>query len=224
MAMPRRAGGDQHRTLRGRRRGAGSRGERGDHGAIPRRRRRRLRDGGVPADRAHHRAVPGEEAVRAAQARLRLPGLGGILVSVGASYDYATEGGTHHAPGDLGALASISGFELLIPGHPAEVDRLLRATYSDPSPTYIRRSVSQNRRALDVESGRMEVVRRGSLATLIAVGPMLDRSLVAAEGLDVTVLYGRASHRSTPVPSSTPPAPGRSSSPSSHATRERSPR
>jgi transketolase len=35
----------------------------------------------------------------------------------------------------------------------------------------------------------MEVVRRGSRATLIAVGPMLDRSLVAAEGLDVTVLY-----------------------------------
>ena len=116
-------------------------------------------------------------------------GLGGTFVSVGASYDYATEGGTHHAPGDVEALAAIPGFELLIPGHPAEVDRLLRATYANPSPTYVRTSVSQNRRGLDVEPGRMEVVRRGSQATLIAVGPMLDRSLEAAEGLDVTVLY-----------------------------------
>lgn len=116
-------------------------------------------------------------------------GLGGTFVSVGASYDYATEGGTHHAPGDVEALAAIPGFELLVPGHPAEVDRLLRATYANGSPTYLRTSVSQNRDALEVDPGRMEVVRRGSQATLLAVGPMLDRALVAAEGLDITVLY-----------------------------------
>jgi transketolase len=116
-------------------------------------------------------------------------GLGATFVSVGASYDYATEGGTHHAPGDIEALGAIPGFELLVPGHPAEVDRLMRETYANGSPTYVRTSVSQNREARDVEPGTMQVVRRGSRATLLAVGPMLDRSLVAAEGLDVTMLY-----------------------------------
>ena len=33
------------------------------------------------------------------------------------------------------------------------------------------------------------MVRRGGSATVIAVGPMLDRTLAAVEGLDVTVLY-----------------------------------
>lgn len=65
----------------------------------------------------------------------------------------------------------------------------MRATYANGSPTYLRTSVSQNRQALDIEPGIMKVVRRGSRATLLAVGPMLDRSLVAAEGLDVSVVY-----------------------------------
>ena len=116
-------------------------------------------------------------------------GLGGTFVSTGASYDYATEGATHHGTGDVGVLLTIPGFEILVPGHPAELDRLLRETYANERPTYLRASVSVNRSALDVTPGRMEVVRRGAGATLIAVGPMLDRTVAAAEGLDVSVLY-----------------------------------
>ena len=116
-------------------------------------------------------------------------GLGGTFVSTGASYDYATEGATHHGTGDIGVLLTIPGFEILVPGHPAELDRLLRATYANARPTYLRASVSVNRTAMDVAPGRMEVVRRGAEATVVAVGPMLDRTVAAAEGLDVSVLY-----------------------------------
>ncbi len=116
-------------------------------------------------------------------------GLGGTFVSTGASYDYATEGATHHGTGDIGLLLTIPGFEILVPGHPAELDRLLRATYANARPTYLRASVSVNRTAMDVAPGRMEVVRRGAGATVVAVGPMLDRTVAAAEGLDVSVLY-----------------------------------
>ena len=35
----------------------------------------------------------------------------------------------------------------------------------------------------------MAVMRRGSRAAVVAVGPMLDTVLAATEGLDVTVLY-----------------------------------
>lgn len=116
-------------------------------------------------------------------------GLGGTFVSVGASYDYGREGATHHAPGDVHVLSSIPGMEILVPGAPAEVDRLIRETYANGAPTYLRTSVAENAEALAVVPGRMEVVRRGSGGPVIAVGPMLDRTLAAVEGLDLTVLY-----------------------------------
>ena len=115
--------------------------------------------------------------------------LGGTFTSTGASYDYAAEGGTHHAPGDVQALGSIPGMQILLPGHGDEVDRLLRATYANEHPTYLRLSVASNAEPFDVEPGRMHVVRRGSEITIVAFGPMLARALEAATDLDASVLY-----------------------------------
>ncbi len=115
--------------------------------------------------------------------------LGGSFISTGASYDYSTEGGTHHSPGDVHALLAIPGFEVLVPGHPAEVEQLLRATYANGRPTYLRTSVAANAEPRDVVPGRLEVVRRGARGTVVAVGPMLERALPAATELDLTVLY-----------------------------------
>src|SRR5829696_3707488 len=65
-------------------------------------------------------------------------GLGGTFVSAGASYDYAASGCTHHAPGDVQALVSIPGMRVLVPGHAEEVGGLMRSTFADGVPTYIR--------------------------------------------------------------------------------------
>jgi len=116
-------------------------------------------------------------------------GLGGTFVGMGGSYDYATEGGTHHAPADVGLMLGIPRMEVLIPGHGDEVDRLLRATYANDKPTYLRASVTSNAESHDGAAGRIEVLRRGARATVLAFGPMLDRALEASEGLDVTVAY-----------------------------------
>jgi transketolase len=116
-------------------------------------------------------------------------GLGGTLISCGASYDYGAEGATHHSPGDVAALLSIPDVEVMVPGTPDELERLLRATYANGRLTYIRASNAENPASFPVESGRIGVVRRGSGATVLAVGPMLGRTLAACEGLDVTVAY-----------------------------------
>jgi transketolase len=116
-------------------------------------------------------------------------GLGGTLASVGAPYDYGTEGGTHHAPGDVGVVLTVPGIEVLVPGCAPEVDVLLRATYANGRLTYLRASLAQNDDAFGVAPGRLHVVRPGSGATVLAVGPVLTRTLAACEGLDVTVLY-----------------------------------
>jgi transketolase len=116
-------------------------------------------------------------------------GLPGTFVSVGGSYDYTAEGFTHHAPGDVQAMLTVPGMQVVVPGTAEELDRLFRATYANDAPTYLRPSTATNAETRDVAIGRLEVVTRGADATVIAVGPMLDRTLEAAADLDVTVLY-----------------------------------
>jgi len=116
-------------------------------------------------------------------------GLGGTFVGVGGSYDYASSGGTHHSPADAGVMLGIPGMEVLIPGHGDEMSVLLRSTYANGRPTYVRASVATNAEGHGSEPGRVQVLRRGADATVLAFGPMLDRTVAAAEGLDVTVAY-----------------------------------
>ncbi len=116
-------------------------------------------------------------------------GLGGTFVGFGGSYDYASSGGTHHAPADVGVMLGIPGMEVFIPGHGDEMDAVLRSTYANGRPTYIRGSLTTNTDAHDVQPGRIQVVRRGTGATVLVFGPMLDRTVAATEGLDVIVAY-----------------------------------
>jgi transketolase len=118
--------------------------------------------------------------------------LGGNFISIGASYDYSTEGMTHPGSGDVQILRSLPGMRIVVPGAAAEFDMLFRASYGDGKPTYYRLSERSNATAHPVAFGRANVIRRGSedaLATVIAVGPMLTATLEATVGLDVTVLY-----------------------------------
>jgi transketolase len=116
-------------------------------------------------------------------------GLQGTFVSVGGSYDYTGEGFTHHSPADVQVMLTVPGMEVLAPGTPDELDRLFRATYADGHPTYLRTTTTANAGSRSVEVGRLDVIKRGAVATVIAVGPMLDRTLAAVDGMDVTVLY-----------------------------------
>ncbi len=115
--------------------------------------------------------------------------LGGNFISTGASYDYGTEGMTHHGTGDVQILCSLPGMQIVVPGSASEFDRLFRAAYANGAPTYYRMSTSENRNEQPVSFGKLLVIREGSRATVIAVGPMLDRVLTATKDMDVTVLY-----------------------------------
>jgi len=116
-------------------------------------------------------------------------GLGGTFISAGAAYDYGESGGTHHAPGDVQALGSIPRVEVLVPGSAPETEALLRASYANGRPTYLRTSVVENREAVELAPGGLTVVRRGTDLTVVAAGPFLSRTLDALGGLDATVLY-----------------------------------
>lgn len=111
------------------------------------------------------------------------------IVSVGASYDYAALGCTHHCPGDVAVLRMLPGMEIVVPGTPVEFDRLFRSAYANSNPTYFRLSERSNPQTYEVEFGRANVLKKGKQATVIAVGPVLPPVLAAVQDLDVTVLY-----------------------------------
>jgi transketolase len=136
-------------------------------------------------------------------------GMRAVLVSVGASYDAARAGRTHQAPEDVALLDTVPGFAVQVPGHPGEVPGLLRRAVaalgdagasggpgsggplgagSEGYSSYIRLSTQANRDALPLSPG-LQVVRPGSRAVVVAVGPMLDPVLGAVASLDVTVAY-----------------------------------
>jgi transketolase len=115
--------------------------------------------------------------------------LGGNFISTGASYDYSTEGMTHHGSADVPILHSLPGMQIVVPGTAGEFDRLFREAYANGSPTYYRLSATSNPVEYSVRFGKLEVVQRGSRATIVAVGPTLSATLPAVKDLDVTVLY-----------------------------------
>jgi transketolase len=88
--------------------------------------------------------------------------LGGLFLSVGASYDYGASGMTHHSPGDVAALSTVPGIEVLLPGTADETERLVRATYANGRPTYMRLQVTPNAHSRELAPGGLTVVRRGS--------------------------------------------------------------
>ena len=115
--------------------------------------------------------------------------LGGNFISIGGSYDYSTEGMTHHGPGDVPILRSLPGMRIVVPGTPTEFDALFREAYASGAPTYYRLGLTRNPDDRPVRLGQLDAVRRGRRATIVAVGPMLAPALAAVADLDVTVLY-----------------------------------
>ncbi|MEU6982265.1 transketolase C-terminal domain-containing protein [Streptomyces sp. NPDC046324] len=115
-------------------------------------------------------------------------GVGGVLVSAGASYDWPAGGLTHMAPGDVALLDTLDGWTVHVPGHPDEAETLLRQAVEGDELVYVRLSLQSNASPRPVTPG-FSTVREGRAGVVVAVGPMLDNVLAATEGLDVTVLH-----------------------------------
>jgi transketolase len=116
-------------------------------------------------------------------------GAGAVLVSAGASYDFADNGRTHQSPGDVALLGTLPGWTVHVPGHPDEAERQLRAAATGQDLVYLRLSTTANTVPLAAEPGQLTVLRTGRRGTVLAVGPLADPVLDATLGLDVTVLY-----------------------------------
>jgi transketolase len=124
-------------------------------------------------------------------------GTDAILVSVGASWDSAESGRSHLAPADVAIMATLPGWSIHVPGHPDELEMLLRHEHDVGSSAYIRTSVESNAQAHSTAPGMVSTLKRGShgCPTILVVGPLADVTLDAIGDLDVVLLYS-----STPAP------------------------
>lgn len=115
--------------------------------------------------------------------------IGGNFITTGASYDFSSLGYSHYCPEDIATLKLLPGMEVVAPGTPAQFNALFAACWNDGHPTYFRMTDHCNQTEVSVEFGKASVLKRGTKATVITSAEMLDASLEACSGLDVTVLY-----------------------------------
>jgi transketolase len=115
--------------------------------------------------------------------------LNGNFISIGASYDYAALGPTHHCPADVMLLKSIPNLQIIVTGNSNEFDKLFNSSYDNGFPTYYRLSEYEHTQNINIEFGKANLIKKGSKATIICVGNMLDSVINATKDLDVTIIY-----------------------------------
>jgi transketolase len=114
--------------------------------------------------------------------------LAGNFVSVGASFDYAALGCTHHCPADISILSDIPGANLFIPGTASEFEHLFRSNWNNGKLNYFRLSENVNSVSY-ISKSNLQLVKSGKLATVIMVGPVLDRVIESTKNLDLDLIY-----------------------------------
>ena len=111
------------------------------------------------------------------------------VVSVGGGVAYGAQGYTHHGLEDIGIMAALPRMAVTCPADPHEAERILPQLLDRRGPAYLRlgRSGEPNLHAPDqrVEFGKALWMRQGSDIALLATGPILGRTLKAAERLAV---------------------------------------
>jgi transketolase len=115
-------------------------------------------------------------------------GLGGVLVGGGGSFDGSRGGRTHQSPGDVALMDTLPDVAIHAPGTAVETDDVLRRAVAAEGLHFVR--IVEQTNSDSFGGPGLHVVRRGSGATVVALGPVLDEVLAATADRDVTVLYG----------------------------------
>lgn len=117
-------------------------------------------------------------------------GAGAVLVSVGGSWDASREGRTHLCPEDVALVSTLPGWEVHAPTTGSEVTDVLARVVPGTGRAYVRLSGPEGTKSWVGAPGRVATLRSGSdgAPTVLAVGPAIEPTLAAAQGLDVTVL------------------------------------
>jgi transketolase len=115
--------------------------------------------------------------------------LGGNFVSIGASYDYAALGCTHHCPEDINLMHNIPNMEIVVPGNSKEFNQLFNQSYKNNKPTYFRLSDYENEHGFDVKFGKSNFINNNSKITILAIGPVLNFIYPLIKKFNLNLIY-----------------------------------
>ena len=115
--------------------------------------------------------------------------LNGNFISVGASYDYAALGCSHHCPEDINLAKNIPNMQIVVPGNSKEFNDLFLECYTKKMPKYFRLSTEENRIQFKVNFGKALILNQGITVTVVAVGPVLNMAYDICKKLNVNLVY-----------------------------------
>jgi len=115
--------------------------------------------------------------------------LNGNFISVGASYDYAALGCSHHCPEDINLMKNIPTMQIVIPGNSLEFNQLFNQSYRKKLPKYFRLSSEENKLNLNVKFGKANILNQGKKITVIAVGPVLNFVYEECIKMNLNLIY-----------------------------------
>ncbi len=133
------------------------------------------------------------EQLRDGPALMRLPVR---VLGIGGGFDYGPAGPTHHGSEDLAVMRLLQGMTVLAPADAAQAQTALEALWDLPGPAYMRVGKDERPAVPGLDGrfrlGRVEVVREGGDALLLATGgaggvAAQAAELLAAEGLACSV-------------------------------------
>ena len=115
--------------------------------------------------------------------------LNGNFVSIGASYDYASLGCTHHCPEDINLMHNIPNMQIVVPGNSEEFNDLFHQSYNKKNPTYYRISDHENDKKFKVKFGKSNYINNKSNITIVAIGPVLNNICPLIEKYKLNLIY-----------------------------------
>ena len=115
--------------------------------------------------------------------------LKGNFVSIGASYDYASLGCTHHCPEDINLMHNIPNMQIVVPGNSDEFNDLFNQSYNKENPTYYRLSDHENDKKFKVKFGKSNYIDNKSKITIVAIGPVLNNLYPLIKKYSLNLIY-----------------------------------
>jgi transketolase len=110
-----------------------------------------------------------------------------VIVSVGAGYSYGSQGYTHHALEDIAVMRALPNMNIYIPADAVESKSLTNYLCKDKNPSYLRLGKSGeptlNNDSRGVIDNKIVDIKSGNDGTILFVGPIGKRALLAAEVL-----------------------------------------
>lgn len=119
------------------------------------------------------------------------------ILGVGGGFEYGPAGFTHHALEDVAVMRVQPGMAVMAPADPSQASAVLRATWDRPGPVYYRLGKRDGYEVPGLngafEVGRLQVIREGTRAAIVTLGPTAVEAveaarLLEAQGLSCAVL------------------------------------